>query len=606
MILVRKYIDILFISLIVVFFAGCAKIVTPTGGPKDVQHPLIKEINPVNYSTNFNSKIVKIEFDEFIQLKDLKQNLIISPLMDTQPDIRVKGKSLHIKFEESLDDSTTYNMYFGNSLQDYNEGNPIDNFQYVFSTGEKIDSMSVQGIVLNSFNLLPEKDVFVMLYNSDYDSIPYKEIPNYISKTNEEGVFRINNIKMGAFKIFCLRDLNKNYLFDMPDEDIAFTDTLIHFDLVYQEYLDTIYLTDSLVFNEDLKISNISPIDTIISSIDTLYSIPDLTLLLFNENKAVQYLANSKRDFKQKIEIMFNKPIKDSIIFELRDTMIDTEWYIKESSLNNDTVFYWVTDSIIYKKEYINATLSYQKEDSDLVYQWYTDSLSFRFYEKENGRKKKGEEVKTSIKTNLSVKNRGSLDLHKNIVISFDQPLLGVDNSKIFLFNVVDSVDYMLDFKVNKVDDKLRVYEVESIFPEDSTFRLELYPGAFTDISNNTNDTSIVQFKVRKLDSYGKLMANIEGVDSTFQAIAQVILPGKEDEKVLREKIIDKDQTIEFELLEPKEYVFKVILDKNKNGKWDVGEYLKHKLPEEVLYYEKEIKLRANWDFEIKLNLKKQ
>jgi hypothetical protein len=602
----RKYNNVLFISLLIVILAGCAKIVAPTGGPKDEQHPLIEEINPANYSTNFKSKKVKITFDEFIQLKDLKQNLIISPLMDTQPKISEKGKSLHINFEEALEDSTTYNIYFGNSVQDYNEGNAIENFQYVFSTGDKIDSMSVQGQVLNSFNLLPEKDVYIMLYITKYDSIPYKEIPTYISKTNEEGIFRINNIRMDSYKLFCLRDLNKNYLFDMPDEDIAFIDTLIQFDLMSQEIVDTIYFPDSLNFNNNHKDSTVRSIDTIINTIQNYYSVPDLTLMLFNENKRVQYLANSKRDSRQKIEIMFNKSIKDSIIFELSDTIINTDWYIKESSINNDTVFYWLTDSIIYKKEYIDVTLSYQKEDSNLVYQWVTDSLSLRFFEKEQSRKKKEEVIKPSITTKLNVKNKGSLDLNKNIILSFEQPLSSVDNSKINLLNVVDSVDYLLDFNVNKVNNKFRVYELESVFPEDSSFRLEIYPGAFTDISNNTNDTTIVQFKVRKLDSYGKLLANIEGIDSSFQAIAQIILPGKEKEKILREKIIDKDQIIEFELLDPKEYIFKVILDKNKNGKWDSGEYLKNILPEEVLYYEKEIKVRANWDFEILLNLKKQ
>jgi hypothetical protein len=604
--LIRKYKYILFITLVLVITGGCAKMVAPTGGPKDEQHPLIEEINPANYSTNFKSKKVKIAFDEFIQLKDLKQNLIISPLLDTQPEISIKGKSLHINFEQAFEDSTTYNIYFGNTVQDYNEGNPIENFQYVFSTGDKIDSMSVQGQVLNSFNLLPEKDVFIMLYNTKYDSIPYKEIPNYISKTNEEGIFRISNIRMDSYKLFCIRDLNKNYLFDMPDEDIAFIDTLIHFDLMSHEIVDTIYFPDSLNFNENPKNITINSIDTIIKSIENYYSVPDLTLMLFNENKRVQYLANSKRDSRQKIEFMFNKSIKDSIIFELSDTTIKTDWYIKESSINNDTVFYWLTDSIIYKKEYIDVTLSYQKEDSNLVYQWFTDSLSLRFFEKEQSRKKNEEVTKPSITTKISVKNKGSLHLNKSIIFSFEQPLSGVDNSKINLLNVVDSVDYMLDFNINKVNDKLRVYELESVFPEDSTFKLEIYPGAFTDISNNTNDTTIVQFKVRKLDSYGKLLANIEGVDSSFQVIAQVILPGKEKEKILREKIIDKDQIIEFKLLDPKEYIFKVILDKNKNGKWDSGDYLKHNLPEEVLYYEKEIKLRANWDFEIKLNLKKQ
>lgn len=592
--------NIIIVSIVLLIAAGCAKMVAPTGGPKDEQHPLIEEINPKNYSTNFDKKVVKIKFDEFIQLKDLKQNLIVSPLMDTMPEIVVKGKTLQIDIEQTLQDSTTYNIYFGNSVQDYNEGNPIENFQYVFSTGAYVDSMIVQGKVLNSFNLLPEKEVFVMLYRSNEDSLPFKQRPNYISKTNEEGLFRINNIRMGNYKVFCLRDLNKNYLFDLPDEEIAFTDSLIDFQLVSEMHVDTIYAVDSIT-NQNLQ-----QIDTIISHEHIFYTIPDLTLLLYQEDRAVQYLANSKRDFVQKLEFMFNKAIKDSIMVELPDTVVESKWYIQENSLNNDTVFYWLTDSAVYNKESIDLVLHYQQEDSNLVYQWNTDTLNMRYYEKEKSRKSKREDKAPSITTKLNVKNRGALDLGKNIILSFDQPLVDINKDKINLFNVVDSTDYYLDFTIDKRQGKLRDYELVSAFPEDSTFRLELYSGAFTDISGNTNDTTIVEFKVRTLDSYGKLIANISGIDSTYQAIAQVLVAGKEKEIILREQVVTSDKAIVFELLEPKEYLFKVLFDKNKNGKWDVGDYLNHRAPEEVIYYQKEIKLRANWDFEIELNLKRE
>jgi hypothetical protein len=597
--------NIFLIVIVISIIAGCARMAAPTGGPKDEQHPLIVEINPASYTTNFDSKLVKITFDEFIQLKDLQQNLIVSPILEKKPMIQAKGKVLNIKFEEELKDSTTYNLYFGNSVQDFNEGNPIENFQYVFSTGEYIDSMSVQGHVLNSFNLLPEEGVFVMLYNSKEDSVPFKSIPDYISKTNSEGFFRINNIRIDNYKLFCLRDLNKNYLFDMPDEDIAFTDSLISFELISEVKIDTTFVEDSLISIEGGLTKKYGDIDTIITETNIYYTIPEYTLMLFKEDRAVQYVANTKREERQKVEIMFNKPIKDSIIFELVDTVVETDWYIKESSINNDTVFYWLTNSEIFNKESLNFTLSYQKEDSNLVYQWNTDTLNLRYFETK--KKNKDQEQKPpGIEYKLSVKDRGSLDLNKNINLSFEKPLLDIDRSYIYLYNVVDSMEYEVGFKLKKVENELREFELTSTWSEDSTFKLEIYPGAFTDISESVNDTLIVEYKVMTLDSYGKVLANISGIDSSFQAICQLILPGKETESILDERIVQKDEILEFAYLHPKEYIFKVIIDRNMNGKWDEGNYLEHILPEEVLYYEKEIKVRANWDIEINMDLKKK
>ena len=599
-----KYKYIFLVVFAGLFFVGCAKIVAPTGGAKDEQHPLIVEIDPPSYTTNFEANKVKITFDEFIQLKDLNQNLIVSPLLEEKPMIQEKGKTLNIEFEQELEDSTTYNIYFGNSVQDYNEGNPIENFQYVLSTGTYIDSMSVQGQVLNSFNLLPEEGVHVMLYNTMEDSIPFKQIPNYISKTNEEGFFRINNIRIDEYKLFCIRDLNKNYLFDMPDEEIAFTDSLIKFELITETVLDTVYLNETPGQEYNVQDSSNRVIDTILSRPYTHYVIPDFTLMLFKEDRAVQYLVNSKRDQKQKIEIMFNKPIKDSVLFSLADTVVENDWYIKESSTNNDTVFYWLTDSMIYKKEKLLFTVSYQKEDSNLVYQWDTDTLSLRFFKPK--KKKKEEETVSIAEFALNVKNRSALDLNKNLNFVFEKPLVNIDKSKIDLYSIVDSVESVIDFELKQDSCKLRNYELTSNWAEDSTYKLEIYPGAFTDISESTNDTSIIEFKIRKLDYYGNILANITGIDSSFQIITQILISGKDSEKLVREKIIKKDQLVEFEYIHPKEYIFKVVLDKNFNGKWDEGNYLEHIFPEEVLYYEKEIKVKANWDIEIELNLKKE
>ena len=629
---ILKVICLLLISAM--FFSGCAKIVAPTGGPKDEEHPLIVEIDPPDKTVNFDSKKISITFNEFIQLKDLNNNLIISPPVEEKPDIKVKGKALVIEFAEELKDSTTYNIYFGNSVQDYNEGNPIENFQYVLSTGSYIDALSIKGQVINSFNLLPEEGVFVMLYKDSEDSVPIKQIPDYISKTNEEGFFQINNISNNQFKLFCLRDFNKNYLFDLPNEDIAYLDSLVGFELLTETKIDTIFKSDSSIIDsvenfqdriseidtdtlllkqvireDSLKVESDSlmykpekEIDSIIIESNSYFPVQNYILRLFTEEREVQYLANNTRDTKQKIEIVFNKSVKDSVVFAIADTIIEKEWYIKEVSLNNDSITYWLKDSSIYKKESLVFAITYQKEDSNLVYQWNTDTLNLRFFEQ---KKKKREQVDTSLKYNLNIKNRGTLDLNSQLNFLFETPLQSYDTSKINLFAVIDTVEFQVAYNFTKDSIKLRKYQLSVDWCEDTVYRLEIYPKAFTDIYESVNDTNIIEFQTQKRDFYGKILADITGIDSSFQVICQLILPGKDTETIYRERIITENQIVEFDFLPPKEFMFKVIIDKNLNIEWDTGEYLKHIQPEEVLYYEEKITVRSNWDIEINFNVNK-
>ena len=605
---VNSIYKVIYISIFnAIILAGCAKVVAPTGGPKDEDHPLIVEIDPPDYTVNFDSKKINITFNEFIQLKDLNKSLVISPPLEEKPEIKVKGKTLVIEFLEELKDSTTYNIYFGNSVQDYNEGNPIENYQYVLSTGSYVDSLSISGQVINSFNLLPEEGVFVLLYEEHEDSVPIKQIPTYISKTNEEGLFRINNIGHNNYKLFCVRDFNKNYLFDLPTEDIAFIDSLVEFELITHTHIDTFYVPDSIYVLNNQEIPERKEerkIDTIIEHSHTFYPVNEYVLRLFTEYHEVQYLTNNTRETKHKIEVTFNKPIKDSIVFSMVDTVPEKQWYIKEINQTQDSIIYWLTDSAIYNRESLMFALNYQREDSNLVYQWNVDTLNMRYIEE---KLKRNEEPDTSIKYNLNVQNKGQMDLNKDIKFFFETPLGKYDTSRIKLFEVIDSIEIQKRFDFYKDSIKHRTYWMAVDWSEDTVYRLEINPGAFTDIYESTNDTSILLFDTQKRDYYGKILIDVIGMDSipSYQLICQLILPGKESETVFYEKIIQNNQLVEFDFLPPKEFMFKVILDTNYNGKWDTGEYLKNIQPEEVLYHDEKIKVRSNWDIEVNFNVEK-
>lgn len=384
------YIGIVFIAL------SCAKIVTPTGGPKDINPPQIKSSQPENYSTRFNAKEVTITFDEFIQLKDLNKSLIISPPLDEKPMIRVKNKSLIIRFESELRDSSTYNIYFGDALQDFNEGNPYKNFQYVLSTGSFIDSLAISGQILNSSDLSPVEDVYVMLYSDLADSVPYKQIPEYLSKTDKNGIFRINNIRNANFKIFALKDGNNNYRFDVNSEEIAFSDSLISFKIESVTKTDTIFkktdnITNQTKLSNDVKqkSSLVKVIDTIITYTKLEFPIKNYTLLLFTEDFEPQYLKNNKRDEKFRLDFIFNKPIKDSLIFNFLSN--PEARYIKEFNAKRDTFVYWLLDTLDFNKPEFKCTVSYQKLDSTQKFSWATDTLKMKYIE-ETKTKTKNEE----------------------------------------------------------------------------------------------------------------------------------------------------------------------------------------------------------------------
>jgi len=189
---------------ILLLIIQCGHPVMPTGGPQDITPPMVEQAVPANYSPNFDAEKIYISFDEFISLKNPRNEIFISPPMDEFPEFKVKGKKLIASITEELKPNTTYTLFFGNAIVDITEGNPKSNFEYVFSTGDVIDSLSVSGAVLQAFDLQPVENVLVMLYydNNDtivLDSLPLYVRPFYASKTNEFGEFRINNLKEGPY-----------------------------------------------------------------------------------------------------------------------------------------------------------------------------------------------------------------------------------------------------------------------------------------------------------------------------------------------------------------------------------------------------------------------
>ena len=578
--MISKYIKLSgFLCMVAILMYGCAKIGVPTGGPKDITPPKVVESTPAMNAILFKGKRIEITFDEFVQLSDINKNFVASPPMKKRPSILLRNKSVVIDLEETLKPNSTYRFYFGNAIVDNNEKNPLKNYEFVFSTGDKIDSLSLHGRVLDSFDHKPEskESFFVMLYNKFQDSIPRKVLPEYITKTDERGWFSITHVRPDTFMIFALKDLNQNFLFDLPNEPIAFSDTIIPFNNKY-------YFPDSVLIPDTLGIDSLNrpPFKTQI----TLYS--------FTENHDKQYLKKSERLSLEKLEFFFNMPIIDS----LQITPLNfsgRKWLMADTKLKNDTMEYWITDTTIVYDDTLKVRVGYSIYDSleRVVPRYDTVSL---IYKKPAAAKNKSKIVASKISkftVSCTAENQSAFDLNSRVALLFNHPLAAIDTGKIGLIKIQEEKKTKVKYKLVRDSVFLRRYFLNFKLEPATDYQLVADSMTFKDIYGQVSDSLGCKFKSQKDDYYGKIKLKVKNVHE--QMIIQLLT---EKGDVVVQKIIPKDQEIIFDFLHPGKYKLKAIYDTNKNKVWDTGIYSKKLQPEKVVFYKKEIPVRSNWDME--------
>lgn len=504
---------------------SCAQKVPLSGGDKDVTPPSVKTFEPANESTNFTAEKITIEFDEFIKLNNLGSKLIVSPLMKETPEIKVQNKKLIIDLPDSLLPNTTYSINFGDAIQDVTEGNQLSNFKYVFATGNQIDSLVYAGNVANTFSQMPEEGVLVMLYNSFEDSLPLTTKPQYIAKTNKNGEFTINNIAAGSYKTFALRDINSNYLFDLPNEEIAFLDNIINID-------SSIYDTEFQLFEED--------------------------------NNSLAVIKSSSTSYG-KIELEFNNNA-DKISFEaINDSSLEL---IVEDESDNHKKVVWINENPL--PENIDLVV---KNGGEIL-----DTLSVK--------------LTTQLKDSalvLTTNTPKSFDLNEPISITSNNPIKVIDVNKIKLY--ADSVAVPFTLIKDSLSPRKTIFDITTT-PK-TNYSLFAEPDAFIGINGLANDSLLKEFKTKKENDYGSLMVKLN-IDNNESYFLQLI----EKEKVIKEVSETGNKNITFDFLKPGNYQLKLIIDSNKNGKWDSGKYTEKSQPEPVLFYSGAITVTENWGIE--------
>jgi uncharacterized protein (DUF2141 family) len=589
---------ILFVFAFIVM--SCARVVMPPGGPVDKSAPIAERTSPENRSTHFNADKVVIDFDEYVELKNFNQEFVSSPLFKEKPEKILRGKSLILKFDkDSLEANTTYTLDFGNSIIDFRAGNILENYQYVFSTGDLIDSLSISGHVFWAEDLSPQAQIWVLLYKDYNDTSLATTRPNFVAKTNAEGHFSINNIAPGTYGMAALKDINSNYIFDLPNEQIAFLDTVFELKIIDHSLeidtsatvLDSLSLdSDSvLVFADTLKQDSAMHYHTTPEHID---------LFMFEEAFQNIYLLDESRPNPYLIQLVFSQSTDSVVAFEFENTIEAN--IIVEPSLSKDTFNIWLLDSLLSKDDTLEMYLGYHKTDSTQNLVWAWDTLSLKnAIKKEIKRKKKDidtlPEPRNYLSLTTNVKSQTVFDFYKAFRIKSDFPILSFDTTKVHLYELQDTNFVDLEYQIYQDSIKLREYVVDYKFEADKSYRIEVEPDAFLDYRNLSNDTLDFTFKTKSLETYTEILLNVSAVDSNQLIIELLDTKGA----IVKSEIINSAQVLTFSYLKPGNYTCKAILDVNKNGVWDTGDFKLKRQAEKVSFYSETIATKANWSHDI-------
>lgn len=587
------------VAAVVVVLYSCASIGRPEGGAYDETPPRFIGSTPTPGALNNNRKRVTIEFDEFIKLDKPGEKIVISPPQVQQPEIKANGKKVVINLKDTLKPNTTYTIDFADAIQDNNEGNPLPDFGFTFSTGTALDSMVVSGTVLNAANLEPVKGMLVGLHSDLADSAFTTKPFERVGRTDSRGRFIIRGIAPGEYRIFGLQDADQNFYYSQPNEIIAFEDSLIIPSMDSRVRFDTVW-KDSLT------------IDTIMERAYTHYMPDDVLLRCFKELRISQRLIKSERVDPRKFSLYFSA-VADSLP-ELKGLNFDeTDAFIVEMPTGRiDTLHYWIRDSLIYKVDTLKMSLRYLYTDTLNQLVPRTDTLklvarnrpkSEKELEKEREKlekerekaikkaEKEGREyVEPTVFLPVEVYAPGSMDLYDYITLTFSEPLATAADSAIHLQQKVDTLwqDIPFDFVPDSAN--LMRYNIYADWQPGETYALEVDSMAFHGIYGLFTDKIKKEVKVKKLEEYGQIYYNVSGADS----IAFVELLDGQDKVVRTVPVVDGKA--DFYYLNPGKYAARLINDTNGNGVWDTGKYEDKRQPEKVFYYPQVLELKANFD----------
>ena len=573
----KKFLPLIPATLILgslMFPSGCANTTTPpSGGPKDTIPPVLTKVAPMPATVNVSTKTkLRFTFNEYVKIKDANA-IYLSPPLEKKPKAAIHGKSLDVSFESDLDSNTTYTLDLTGAIADNNEGNLFPGFTLVFSTGDRIDSMCVTGLVQDCNTLMPIKGATVLLYKDHSDSAVFLKRPVAAAKTDDWGFFAIRNIPDTLYRVYAIKDENNNNKYDPESERIAFLDSL---------------LRPSIVFNDSLyEFKKFDMKDTALC----LARHAQIELNLFRERPSKQYIVKKERVGPRTAYLTFMAP--DAVIHDMRVKGLPREKLIRQFNLQKDSLELWVNDQR-KMPDTLQLVIKYDKTDTsgklrpqeELVKLTYSKEQRAEMMKKEtNYRDRKHEDtiaVMTTSADPTTVEQYG-------FEIEFKYPLIESAWDSL-QFRSVNPRQQEAKGKVKVLHDStnLRHFRVmpSEPFQVGYDYYLKIPHRKFRDVNGFYNDSTQLKVTLPTDDKLSSITLELSHVHNRYL----VELLNEKRDKVIRSFLVDKSGPVVFPYLKQGAYCIRITEDKNRNGMVDTGNLLAKKQPEKVHFFKLEDK----------------
>lgn len=578
--------------------ASCANPDKPDGGPYDETPPTVVGSSPKEFALNNHQRRIAVYFSEYVKLDNASEKVVISPPQIEMPEIRAAGKKIYVELKDTLKTNTTYTIDFSDAIKDNNEGNPLGSYAFVFSTGEKIDTMEVSGKVLNAQDLEPVKGILVGLHSNLNDSAFVSTPLEKIGRTDATGHFVIKGVAPGKYRIYALNDAESDYEFHQKSEDIAFS-------------TDIIVPSSEPATRQDTTWIDSVRIDTIKTVAYTRFMPDDIVLRSFKETQTSHSLLKTERKTPYSFTLYFTAPTAElpkmkGLNFDEKDA------FLIHPSQGNDTITYWIKDTALVAKDTLEFALTYlETNDSTGLDAERIDTLemvSRTSYAKtmqalkenmEQWQKRRDRAAKRGKKFNerqprqwikMRYSARGNIAPDENVGIQVNEPLAMVDTSRIHLKLAVDSLWEDRPMIISRDSASLLSYTVYGEWRNGQKYKLLIDSAAFTSIYGNNNIRMELNLQVPAAEAFASLFVTLSNYDNG-QAYVQLL----KGDKPFRTVKANGDHA-DFYYITPGKYYLRMFVDQNGNGEWDTGLFAERRQPEPVYYYPEEIELRASWD----------
>lgn len=610
---------LLLLIVIAALTVGCASIGNPSGGPRDEQPPRFVRSHPAPGSAGIPVRTEKItlDFDEIVNVKDPFSKVAVSPPSSQTPRISSQGRRVTVTFPDTLLPNTTYTIDFGNSIEDNNEGNPLENFSFTFSTGEYVDSLRISGFVASAANLEPMQQKLVGVHripddvaDAAYkllqtDSLIFSRKFDRVARTDETGRFSIEGLSPGRYRIYALDDANSDYIYSSPSEMLAFSGEII------SPTSEESTASDS-IFN-----MRTGRLDTVLTRRRTLFLPNNIVLRTSLSRRQQQYIKKYERLDSMRLLLIMGAPMKSLPLLNVAgDSCSLYNHAVTERRAGNDSLTIWLRDPALIATDTLRVKVTYPALDSLNRYLLRSDTLRFitdrsgaknaaRLAAKAAGNdRKKKDEANDSTPAPVAVMkinfNAGARQ-EVNLPLSFElpQPAACIDTLMIRLEQKADTLWHAAlppGARLPLRQDTLnpRQYHLDFPWRPDTEYRLTADSLAFTSITGITTGSEELIFKSRPENEYASLRLHIPDWPAQLPAFVELL---SSSEQVESSAPLQNGEVF-LPYLKSGKYYLRIINDRNGNGIREDSDILEGIQAEETYYYPKAVNIKQNWNKE--------